>query len=172
MATLTAPIAVGTASANAAHEADLGKLVFVDGKMFRVCKANGAIAAAARKVVQSSLLSGAPTWKVSVSATAADTYKQRARAIIPAGQVGSTGTTGLVDGDYFLAQVSGPASALCAAALAVGGSLVLVANTLGQLKASTMTTAIAGRAAVGFSTHTAATTIAGASFGVHLAGLV
>lgn len=166
------PLTIGRAVAagNSSLEGLLGTLwTTPDGKTYRLCKANGAVAAAASKVVQSSLLSGVPTWQMSISTTA---YKQRVRAVVPAGQVGSTGTTGLIDGDYFLAQVSGPSVAQCAAALAVGGSLLLICNSLGQLKASTLTTAIAARASVGFSTHTAATTIAGASFGVQLVGLI
>lgn len=177
MATLTAPITVGTASANAAHAADLGKLVFVDGKMYRLCKASGAIATAAKKVLTSAVSAGAPTWLVSIDTTAGNGYKCRPRVLVPAGQTGTgTTTTTLADGDYFLAQVSGPAQALCAAALAGvaggAGSHVLVVNTLGQLKAATLTTLITAKAGVGFATHTANTTIAGATIGVQLQGLV
>jgi len=169
------PISVGfaVASGNGNLDGFLGTLwTTPDGKTYRVCQASGAVAAAASKVLQSALLAGAPTWKVAVGATAADAYKQKVRVVVPAGQVGSTGTTGLIDGDYFLAQVSGPSKALCAAALATGGSLALVVNSLGQLKASTLTTAIAAKAGIGFSTHTAATTVAGAAFGVQLVGLI
>lgn len=173
MATLTAPITVGTASANAAHAADLGKLVFVDGKMYRLCKASGAIATAAKKVLTSAVSAGAPTWLVSIDTTAANAYKCKFRVVVPAGQTGTgSTTTTLADGDYFLAQVSGPSQALCAAALAAGGSHVLVVNTLGQLKAATLTTLITAKAGVGFATHTANTTIAGATIGVQLQGLV
>lgn len=169
------PITIGRAvAAGNSHLAGLlGTLWYTpDGKGYRLCQANGAVAAAASKVLQSSLLSGAPTWKLSIDTTAANAYKQKVRAVVPAGQVGSTGTTGLIDGDYFLAQVSGPSTALCAAALATGGSLVLVVNSLGQLKTATLTTLVTGKAGVGFSTHTAATTIAGAAFGVQLVGLI
>lgn len=172
MATLTAPITIGTASANPSHAADLGKLILIDGKMYRVCKSTGALAAAAKKVLVSAVSSGAPTWNVALGTTAVDAYKFKFRVVVPASQTGSTGTTGLVAGDYFLAQVSGPAQALCAAGLAAGGSHVLVANTLGQVKVATLTTIIAGRASPGFSTHTAATTIAGAAIGFNIAGLV
>lgn len=172
MATLTAPITIGTASASATHAADLGKLILIDGKMYRVVKSTGALAAAAKKFVVSAVLAGQPTWSVALGTVAVDAYKFKHRALVPAGQVGSTGTTGLVAGDYFLAQVSGPAQALCAAGLAAGGSHNLVVNTLGQVKVATLTTIIAGRASPGFSTHTAATTIAGATIGFVLAGLV
>jgi hypothetical protein len=147
-------------------------MILIDGKVYRVCKANGAIAAAAKKVLQSAVSAGAPTWSVALGTTATDAYKCKFRVVVPAGQVGSTGTTGLVDGDYFLAQVSGPSQVLCAAALAAGGSHVLVVNTLGYLKVATLTTVITGKATIGFSTHTAATTIAGATIGFQIAGLI
>ena len=173
MATLTAPITVGTASANSIHAGDLGKLVFSEGKMYRVCKSSAAVASAASKFLTSAVTAGVPTWIVSLDTTAANAYKQKFRVHVPAGQTGTgTTTTTLAAGDYFLAQVSGPATALCAAALAAGGSHVLVANTLGQLKAATLTTLVTGLSSPAFSTHTAATTIAGATIGVQLRGLV
>lgn len=165
--------AVGTASSATDLANLLGSIYYAaDGKVYRLVKASGAIAAAGRKFVVSAVSSGAPTWAVSLDTTAVNAYKQKVRLLIPAGQVGSTGTTGLVDGDYFLAQISGPATALCAAALAAGGSHVLVVNTLGQLKAATLTTLVTGKSSPAFTTHTAATTIAGATIAVVLHGLV
>jgi hypothetical protein len=167
------PIGKAVASSNASMAAFLGTLWMTnDGKMYRVCQANGAIAAAARKVATVGILAGAPTWKVAIDGTAANAYKQMVRVLIPTGQVGSTGTTGLVNGDYFWAQVSGHAVALSAAALGTGGSVVLVVNTLGYLKASTQTTALAARAAFALPTHSAATTGANIAIGVQLVGLV
>jgi len=160
---------VGTASAATDLANHLGAIVqAADGKVYRLVKASGAIAAAANKFLTSAVSSGQPTWACAIGTTAADAYKQKIRVKVPSGQTGSTGTTGLVDGDYFLAQVEGPSTALCAAALAAGGSHVLVVNTLGQLKAATLTTLVTGLSSPAFSTHTAATTIAGATIGIVL----
>ena len=161
--------AVGTASAATDLENMLGTLYqAADGKVYRLVKSTGALAAAARKFVVSAITAGQPTWNVALNTTAAQAYTQRIRVLIPAGQTGSTGTTGLVAGDYFLAQVEGPSTALCAAALAAGGSHVLVVNTLGQLKAATLTTLVTGLSSPAFTTHTAATTVAGATVGIVL----
>lgn len=104
MATLHAPITVGTASASATHAADLGKIVFVNGKVYVVAKSTSAIAAAGGKGVVTAFSAGVPTWNVALPADVTG----ESFGIIPAGQTGSTGTTGLVAGDYFMLQVSGP----------------------------------------------------------------
>jgi hypothetical protein len=161
--------AVGTASAATDLANHLGAIVqAADGKVYRLVKATNAIAAAARKFLVSAVSSGQPTWSCDILGTAANAYIQKIRVLVPAGQTGSTGTTGLVAGDYFLAQVEGPATALCAAALAAGGSHVLVVNTLGQLKVATLTTLVTGLSSPAFTTHTANTTAAGATVGVVL----
>lgn len=173
MAAFTSNLTPGQASANADYAGQLGELTFVGPRGYRTCKAGAAIAAAACKVLSSAISSGAPTWVVTINATAADTYKQRVRVVVPDGQVG-TGTTSttLASGDYFLGQVSGPSKLLTAAALAASGSHVLVVNTLGLVKASTLTTAIAGACGVGFATHTANATAASVKIGAFLRGLL
>jgi hypothetical protein len=102
------PIKVGTASANAAHAADLGKLIVSDGKMYLVVKAAATIAEAASRGVAIGKTLGVPNWTVNFPADATG----RDIGLVPAGQVGSTGTTSLVSGDYFLLQISGPGTAL------------------------------------------------------------
>lgn len=105
MATLTSPITPASASTNAAHKDDLGKLVFSGGKVYRMCKANAAIATAASRVLKTALTAGVPTWVVDFpTAAVLDLY----HVVVPASQVGTgTTTTTLAAGDYFLAQVSG-----------------------------------------------------------------
>lgn len=173
MATLTSNLRPGQSTANADYAGQLGELVFVGPRVYRFCKAGAAITTAASLVLTSALSSGAPTWVCTINATAADTYKQKVRVVVPEGQVGTgTTTTTLASGDYFLGQVSGPTKFKTAAALVAGGSLVLVVNSLGKVKASTLTTAIAARAAVGFGTHTANATAADVIVGGMLPGLV
>jgi hypothetical protein len=111
MAALTQNIVVGTASASANHAPDLGKTVFVDGKIYKVVKATSTIATAASRGVVTAFSAGQPTWSVALPGypTGNDVL------FVPAGQTGSTGTTSIIAGDYFLAQVSGPATALPAA---------------------------------------------------------
>lgn len=141
------PIQVGTASANAAHAADLGKLVLQGGKWYRVVKAEGAIAAAAKKVVATLLSSGAPTWVVDLAGTTGASVLTPA-GVVPEGQVGSTGGTGLVAGDYFLVQVSGPCKVVSAGTFAAG-DLIGATGTAG--KVDTVSTA----AAVGYACEAA-----------------
>lgn len=173
MATLTAPITVGTASASPFHAADLGKIVFVGGRIFRVCKATSAIASAAKKFVVSARTAGVPTWNVAIDTTAAGAYKGNKTYVqIPVGQVGSDGSTGLLANDYFLGQVSGPTTFIASAALAVGNSLVIVVNSLGTIKAATLTTVLVANGRVGYTTHTAATTAANVDVGGMLVGLI
>jgi len=144
MATLTAPITVGTASANAIHAGDLGKLVLLEGKMYRVVKANAAIAAAANKVVVRTA-GTADTWTVNVTITAA---LCTVAGVIPPGQLGSTGTTGLISGDYFLVQVSGEATPIITTnALAIGTGIT-TGTTAGEGVAVSSTYAVTTHAAI------------------------
>jgi hypothetical protein len=104
MAANTLPIKIGTASANAAHSADLGRTFVIDGIMYRIVKAGATIATAAKKVVVDALTAGQSTHSVDVT-TSAGTYL--VAGVIPAGQTGSTGTTSLISGDYFPLIVCG-----------------------------------------------------------------
>lgn len=121
-------ITIGTASANAAHAADLGKLVTVNGKTYRLVKANAAISAAANKVLARTA-GTAGTWTVDTTTTANNAL---VAGVVPAGQTGSTGTTGLVSGDYFYIQVAGEATPLIhttATAVSTGLSTATTAGT-------------------------------------------
>lgn len=108
MSILHAPITPGTASANAAHKADLGKVVFANGKIYVVAKLVTTLADAGGRGVVTEFVSGAPTWNVDLPASA----QGYGFGVIPKGQKGSTGTTSLLAGDYFLLQVSGPCTIL------------------------------------------------------------
>jgi hypothetical protein len=124
-------ITPGQASANAANAANLGKKVIVDGKIYVLAKATSAIALAAEKAVETAYVAGVPNWNVDIPAAAVSC----GFGIIPTGQVGSTGTTGLVAGDYFLLQISGPATCIAGCTL-VDTSTVqagLAASSLGYM---------------------------------------
>lgn len=108
MSILHAPIAPGTASANAAHKADLGKVVFANGKIYVVAKLVTTLADAGGRGVVTEFVSGAPTWNVDLPANA----QGYGFGVIPKGQKGSTHTTSLIAGDYFLLQISGPCTIL------------------------------------------------------------
>lgn len=114
---LTAKIDIGTASANAEMAPDIGRLFIANGKVYRLVKAANAITAAAKKTLVTAVSSGNPTWVVDVSTTANDYL---VAGVVPVGQTGSSGTTGLLAGDYFYLQVGGPALCIAAAAITAG----------------------------------------------------
>ncbi len=159
----SAPIAIGTASTNAAHAADLGKVFWNGGKAYRVVKAANAITAAAGKILVTALSSGEPTYVVDTTTTANSTL---VAGIVPQGQVGSTGTTGLIAGDYFVVQVSGPAKALSAATIAING-LIGTSTTAGKVDDASVT---AGVGACG--TALEAASAADQTIDVNLKGLI
>lgn len=166
----TTPIRVATASAKSEHAADLGKLIFVDGKGYRVVKVGtSAITTAAKKVVVSALdSSGLPTWVVALPG--AQEYEGNYFGVIPTGQVGTgTTTTTLAAGDYFLMQVSGACELIAAASIAAGTSQALVALSTGKVKASTQTAFAANLGAIGFPCISAAQS---ATLGACLKGLI
>lgn len=160
---LTSPIAIGTASANAIHAADLGKVFWNDGKAYRVVKAEAAIAAAAKLVVSTTLSSGVPTWIVDLPGTTGASVSTPA-GVIPENQVGSTGTTGLVAGDYFVVQVSGPCKCVSGGTLAAFDS-VGATGTAGKVDTTTTISVAIG-------TATEAASAADADVDVILRGLV
>ena len=108
MSILHAPITPGTASANAAHKADLGKVVFANGKVYVVAKNTTLLADAGGRGVVTAITAGVPTWNVALPADP----QGYGFGVIPKGQKGSTGTTSLLANDYFLLQVSGPCTIL------------------------------------------------------------
>lgn len=133
-------IAIGTASANPAHAADLGKLVMANGKIYVMCKLTTTLAAAAKKGVVTSFSAGVPTFNVDLPTDATGT----GFGIIPSGQVGSTGTTSLLAGDYFYLQVSGPFTGLAATTLikTTGLQPGLAVNSVGRIVAYAKITSI------------------------------
>ncbi len=142
MGCLTASIAIGTASANPCHAADLGKTITLDGKTYRMAKNTSTLAAAATKIVVSALSSGAPTWSFATTTTAG---LHNPAGVIPLGQVGSTGTTSLIAGDYYFIQIGGPAKVLSGGAIADGG-LVGTSTTAGKADDASV---VAGVGAIG-----------------------
>jgi hypothetical protein len=141
MSILHAPIAVGTASANAAHKADLGKVVFANGKIYIVAKLVTTLADAGGRGVVTEFVAGAPTWNVDLPANP----QGFAFGVIPKGQKGSTNTTALQAGDYFLLQVSGPCTVLSGTTAILDTTAVqagLAVNSLGLILAYAQITSI------------------------------
>lgn len=146
----TLPFPVASASSDTGLAADLGKLYFANGKVYRLVKAGASIATAATKVVITALSSGAPTWAVNTTTSA---NLHTVAGVIPEGQVGTGATsTTLASGDYFLLQVSGPAKVIAAAAIADGG-LVGTSTTAGKVDDATVA---AGVGAMGVALEAAA----------------
>lgn len=102
-------IKIGTASANAAHAKDLGKTIVVNGTTYRMFKSTAAVAAAASKVLVTAVSSGTPTYIVATTTSANNSL---VACVVPAGQTGSDGSTGLVAGDYFYGIIQGYADVI------------------------------------------------------------
>ena len=129
MAIITSPrINVGTASASAVHAADLGKIIFLDGKGYRLVRANAAISAAANRVVVRTA-GTAGTWTVNTTISPSSPL---VAGVIPPGQVGSDGSSGLVSGDYFYVQVSGEATPIITTNALAAGTGIVTDTTAGQ----------------------------------------
>jgi len=174
MSILHAPITVGTASANAAHKADLGKVVFANGKIYVVAKLVTELADAGGRGVVTSFSAGVPTWNVDLPANA----QGYAFGVIPDGQTGSTKTTSLLANDYFLLQLSGPCTILSGCTLidttAVQAGLAV--NSLGLILAYAQITSITVSLAqqlrnTSYLTNTAVVALSGDSTAV-LSGLI
>lgn len=159
---LNPTINIGTASANACHAADLGKVIWNDGKAYRLVKMEAALSAAASKLLSTLLSSGVATWVCDLPGTTGASVLTPA-GVIPAGQKGSTGTTGLLAGDYLYVQVSGPCKVISAGTFAAG-DLVGATGTAG--KVDTVSTA----AAIGYASEAASA--ADATTDVILRGLI
>jgi len=121
------PIRVGTASASTLHAADLGKTIFVDGAGYRLVRASANITAAANKVVIYTDTGAAQTVNVTTTASAV-----ALAGVIPAGQVGSTGTTTILSGDYFYVQISGIATPIVTASAVAAGTGLATNTTSGE----------------------------------------
>ena len=143
-------IAIGTASANAAHAADLGKTITVDGKIYRLVKAGAAITVGTGGLcANTAATSGTPTWVVTLPSAANSAF---VAGVIPGGQKDSTGAAGLLNGDYFYIQVSGVAEVTAGAAIA-SGALIASLITTGKVDDAAAT---AGVGAIGVALEAAA----------------
>jgi hypothetical protein len=104
------PLPIGVADAATQWATFLGKTFESGGNTYRLVKAAGAITAAANKVLVTTVTSHAPVWTVNTTTSANSAL---VAGVVPAGQTGSDGTTGLLSGDYFLIQCGGIATPLC-----------------------------------------------------------
>ena len=145
-----------------------------NGKVYRLCKAAAAIAAAEGKVLVSAVhaTTGERTWVVNVTTTANDPL---IAGVVPEDQVGSSGTTGLLADDYFLLQVAGDAQALVVDNTQAGDLLVTTttAGTGGEAGDETtfLQAEVAGAYAVVLKTYSSASTNAAALTAVRLINL-
>ncbi len=159
----TAPLAVGTASAQASLAKDLGKIYWLSGRAYRLVRSTAAITAAAGSILVGTVAAGAFTWAVVTSTTAGD---PTVVGIVPAGQTGSTGTTGLIAGDYFLITVSGCVDCITAAAV-TNNALIGCSGTAKKTDDASVT---AGVGAAGIALETGGG--ADEAMGVYLKGLI
>jgi hypothetical protein len=136
---------VGTASAATDLANQLGNVFLApDGKQYRLVKAGAAISAAGTLVVSTALSSNIPTWAVDLAGKTGYSVSTAA-GVVPKGQTGSTGTTGLVSGDYFLVQVSGLAYTTSGGTLAQFDS-VGATGSAGKVDTSTTDSVVIGTA--------------------------
>jgi hypothetical protein len=149
------PIAVGEGSTDTNLANALGELFAVGGKVYRLVKAGGTLAA--EDIVVTAVASGVPSWVVA-DTTTANSYL--CAGVIP------TGTEALASGDYFLIQVSGVAAVTSAAAIAAGG-LVGTSTTAGKADDATVA---AGVGAIGVALESAAG--ADESVGILIKGMI
>ena len=155
---LPLPLAIGRASADARLAADLGKVYWFNGRAYRLCRAAAAISAAASKVVVTAVSSGVRTWVANTTTTANNSL---VAGVIPAGQTGSDGSTGLLANDYFLVVCSGDATLITVTASTAIGTGLVTTTTAGSADPVSATFAATTPGAV-FAVLTA-TSIAGAS---------
>lgn len=158
----------GQASTATDLAGQLGNIyIGADGKIYRLVKAGATIATAASLGLKVGITAGVHDWTVTVpsAATTADVV------FVPAGQVGSTGTTSLISGDYFMAQVSGGCTFLAAnTTLVLSDTQVLQVNTTGYVAALTSTTVEASSCLR--ATNSAAASAAGVAITGYIAGLI
>jgi hypothetical protein len=134
----------GTASTATDLANHLGDKVEYNNQTYRLVKAGAAVAAAAKLVVSTALTSNVPTWVVNVPGGTGYSVSTPV-GVVPTGQKGSTGTTGLISGDYFLAQISGVATTISGGTLAQFDS-VGATGTAGKVDTSTTASVIIGTA--------------------------
>lgn len=129
MSSIGLPLPIGTASSSTKLNADLGKVYWAAGEAYRLCRSLSAITAAASRVVVSAVTAGTRTWSVSTTTVALNSL---VAGVIPVGQLGSNGSTGLLAGDYFLAVVSGDTSVFTITASTAIGSGLVTTTTAGS----------------------------------------
>lgn len=165
MASSIGSLAPGQVSTNSDLESDLGNVYFLGNKAYRLVKAAADIASAENKILTTALSSGVPTWSVNTSTTAADAH---VAGIVPSGIDTISSTAGQLDeGDYFLLQVSGPATAIAAGTGIADNGLIGTSTVAGSVDDAGVT---AGVSAAGRANQ--ASTAASQEIAVELRGLV
>lgn len=99
------------------------------GRVYVLCKAAAAIATCASKVLVTAVSSGVPTFNVNTTTTAANGL---VIGVVPAGQTGSDGSTGLVSGDYFWVQVGGYSKVITITGSTAIGTGLVTTTTAGK----------------------------------------
>jgi hypothetical protein len=126
----TLPFTPGTKSASASLAGLLGRQFRdSDGRIYVLAQAAAALTAMGSAVVVTAVASGVPTWQANTTTTANDPL---VLGVCPATQVD------LATGDYFLVQIAGYTTVICAASVAVGTSIVAngTAKTAGAVSAT------------------------------------
>jgi hypothetical protein len=149
--------------------AQLGQLATQGDKIYRLVKANGAIASPAGKIMTSTYSSDGKAWAVNVPTT----VQLPCDGVIPA----DYGTTTIATGSYFWMQVSGIVSVLAGGTTMVYGSTTLSlvsGNTSGQAAVYTAGTdaVTVFNSAIGSLLNTAVVTAAGDTVKMMIVGMV
>lgn len=123
-------IPVGQASAATNLASHLGtRYQKPSGEVYVLCKAAAAIATCASKVLVTAVSSGVPTYVVNTTTSANNGLVM---GVVPAGQTGSDGSTGLLSGDYFWLQVGGPAKVITITGSTAIGTGLVTTTTAGK----------------------------------------
>lgn len=136
------PFAVGTATTKV-DAGLIGQDFSVGQKRYRLVKVVHAIATCTKLVCSKVMSAGADTFTVELAGTNSTSLNDIA-GVIPSGQIGSSGTTGLLAGDYFLIQIGGEATCICASSVAAGDGIAAV-STAGKVDNSTTASAVFGQ---------------------------
>lgn len=122
------PVAIGKADPQTNLAGELGLIYESGGKIYRLVKASGAISACANKVLVTTIVSSAVSWLVAATTSASSAL---VAGVVVNGQVGSDGTTGLLDKDYFMIQIAGVATPLVHTTALAAGTCLITATTSG-----------------------------------------
>lgn len=98
-------------------------------RVYVLCKAAAAIATCASKVLVTAVSSGVPTFNVNTTTSANNGL---VIGVVPAGQTGSDGSTGLVSGDYFWVQVGGYSKVITITGSTAVGTGLVTTTTAGK----------------------------------------